>query len=330
MLILNSFVFVALSPFPRIPPATDVLHSANSNDIFERIAGEASKLASYNKKSTISSREIQTCAFLPSTRPPLIVEADPLRYPSTAVRLILPGELSKHAISEGTKAVTSSSCSSVAPLLSYSSGFFSPAQSSPARSRSVTVAREGTERAGAAGRDSIRISQTDLLITFTLCARRATAYIPPWSVVVGDRACLFGSTSCSSRCVPACGHSLSSVLPHSSICSSESGTRERPLRRRGPLTVTCEAAKCEGRQPKHGVADAAAAIRESWAALEHAQFESAYQGACGRTGAGAGDEHVERTVGASESTSRGLLGRQSERTSRRTRLAFRLQPLREQ
>jgi histone H2B len=53
------------------------------NDIFERIAGEASKLASYNKKSTISSREIQT-----------------------AVRLILPGELAKHAISEGTKGVT--------------------------------------------------------------------------------------------------------------------------------------------------------------------------------------------------------------------------------
>jgi hypothetical protein len=46
-------------------------------------ATEASKLASYNKKSTISSREIQT-----------------------SVRLILPGELSKHAISEGTKAVT--------------------------------------------------------------------------------------------------------------------------------------------------------------------------------------------------------------------------------
>jgi hypothetical protein len=39
------------------------------------------ELASYSKKSTISSREIQT-----------------------AVRLILPGELSKHAISEGTKA----------------------------------------------------------------------------------------------------------------------------------------------------------------------------------------------------------------------------------
>ena len=53
------------------------------NDIFERIATEASKLATYNKRSTISSREIQT-----------------------SVRLILPGELAKHAVSEGTKAVT--------------------------------------------------------------------------------------------------------------------------------------------------------------------------------------------------------------------------------
>ena len=53
------------------------------NDVFERIAGEASRLAHYNKRSTISSREIQT-----------------------AVRLLLPGELAKHAVSEGTKAVT--------------------------------------------------------------------------------------------------------------------------------------------------------------------------------------------------------------------------------
>ncbi|KAK1373686.1 hypothetical protein POM88_029879 [Heracleum sosnowskyi] len=44
---------------------------------------EASKLARYNKKPTITSREIQT-----------------------AVRLVLPGELAKHAVSEGTKAVT--------------------------------------------------------------------------------------------------------------------------------------------------------------------------------------------------------------------------------
>lgn len=53
------------------------------NDIFERIAVESSRLAHYNKKSTISSREIQT-----------------------AIRLLLPGELAKHAVSEGTKAVT--------------------------------------------------------------------------------------------------------------------------------------------------------------------------------------------------------------------------------
>jgi hypothetical protein len=32
----------------------------NMADIFERVATEASKLAAYNKKSTISSREIQT------------------------------------------------------------------------------------------------------------------------------------------------------------------------------------------------------------------------------------------------------------------------------
>ena len=53
------------------------------NDIFEKIALEAAKLVRYNKKQTLSSREIQT-----------------------AVRLLLPGELSKHAVSEGTKAVT--------------------------------------------------------------------------------------------------------------------------------------------------------------------------------------------------------------------------------
>jgi len=53
------------------------------NDIFERIAAESSRLAHYNKRSTITSREIQT-----------------------AVRLLLPGELAKHAVSEGTKAVT--------------------------------------------------------------------------------------------------------------------------------------------------------------------------------------------------------------------------------
>ncbi|MCV4656079.1 hypothetical protein OFM13_32595, partial [Escherichia coli] len=51
-------------------------------DIFERVTTEAGKLARFNKKSTLGSREVQT-----------------------AVRLALPGELSKHAIAEGTKAV---------------------------------------------------------------------------------------------------------------------------------------------------------------------------------------------------------------------------------
>ncbi len=52
-------------------------------DIFEKVVGEAGKLSRYAKKSTLSSREVQT-----------------------AVRLVLPGELAKHAVSEGTKAVT--------------------------------------------------------------------------------------------------------------------------------------------------------------------------------------------------------------------------------
>ena len=62
--------------------ATGIINSF-VNDIFERIAGEASCLARYNKRLTITSREIQT-----------------------AVHLLLPGELAKHAVSEGTKAVT--------------------------------------------------------------------------------------------------------------------------------------------------------------------------------------------------------------------------------
>ncbi|KAL7288974.1 hypothetical protein TKK_0016932 [Trichogramma kaykai] len=53
------------------------------NDLFERIACEASNLTDLGKRSTLTSREVQT-----------------------AVRLLLPGELAKHAVSEGTKAVT--------------------------------------------------------------------------------------------------------------------------------------------------------------------------------------------------------------------------------
>ena len=52
------------------------------NDTFEKIAIEASKLVRYNKKHTLSAREVQS-----------------------AVKLLLPGELAKHAIIEGAKAV---------------------------------------------------------------------------------------------------------------------------------------------------------------------------------------------------------------------------------
>lgn len=73
----------------QVHPDTGVSSKAMSimnsfvNDIFERIGAEAARLALYNKRSTVTSREIQT-----------------------AVRLLLPGELAKHAVSEGTKAVT--------------------------------------------------------------------------------------------------------------------------------------------------------------------------------------------------------------------------------
>lgn len=53
------------------------------NDIFERIAIEAALVVRMTRRSTLNSRAIQT-----------------------AVRLVLPGELAKHAVSEGTKAVT--------------------------------------------------------------------------------------------------------------------------------------------------------------------------------------------------------------------------------
>mmetsp|Transcript_32608 Transcript_32608/g.59149 ORF Transcript_32608/g.59149 Transcript_32608/m.59149 type:complete len:124 (-) Transcript_32608:197-568(-) len=73
----------------QVHPDTGISSKAMSimnsfiNDIFDKIASESARLARYNKKPTVTSREIQT-----------------------AVRLVLPGELAKHAVSEGTKAVT--------------------------------------------------------------------------------------------------------------------------------------------------------------------------------------------------------------------------------
>lgn len=85
----ESYSIYVYKVLKQVHPDTGISSKAMSimnsfvNDIFERIATEASRLAHYNKKHTVTSREIQT-----------------------AVRLHLPGELSKHAVSEGTKAVT--------------------------------------------------------------------------------------------------------------------------------------------------------------------------------------------------------------------------------
>jgi histone H2B len=51
-------------------------------DMFERIMTDASKLARYNRRTTLTSREIQS-----------------------AVRMVLPPELAAHAVSEGRKAL---------------------------------------------------------------------------------------------------------------------------------------------------------------------------------------------------------------------------------
>jgi histone H2B len=61
--------------------AMDVMDSL-VHDLFQRVASEAGRLARANKRQTLSAREIQS-----------------------AVRLVYPGELAKHAVSEGTKAI---------------------------------------------------------------------------------------------------------------------------------------------------------------------------------------------------------------------------------
>ena len=81
-----SYIYKVLK---QVHPDTGISRRAMSimnsfvGDTFDRLSAEAVRLSRYNKKKTLTSREIQT-----------------------AVRLSLPGELSKHAVSEGTKAVT--------------------------------------------------------------------------------------------------------------------------------------------------------------------------------------------------------------------------------
>ena len=82
----SSYIYKVLK---QVHPDTGISKKSMSimnsfiGDVFERIASEAGKLGKYAGRQTLSSREVQT-----------------------AIRLILPGELAKHAVSEGTKAVT--------------------------------------------------------------------------------------------------------------------------------------------------------------------------------------------------------------------------------
>ena len=82
----NIYIFRILKsihPNMSISKRTMSIMNSIAGDVFNRIAKTAAELTRHNKKRTLSSREVQA-----------------------AVRLLLPGELAKHAITEGTKAVT--------------------------------------------------------------------------------------------------------------------------------------------------------------------------------------------------------------------------------
>ena len=82
----NSYIFKVLKqvhPQTRISKRGIQIVNNFVTDTFERIAMEASRLCRITKTQTLTSRDVQSAA-----------------------RLVLPGELAKHAVSEGTKAMT--------------------------------------------------------------------------------------------------------------------------------------------------------------------------------------------------------------------------------
>jgi histone H2B len=81
----STYIFKVLKQVhPDIGISNKAMMVMNSfvTDIFERIAEEGGRLVDMNGRNTLGSREVQT-----------------------AVRLVLPGDLAKHAVSEGGKAV---------------------------------------------------------------------------------------------------------------------------------------------------------------------------------------------------------------------------------
>ena len=82
----NGYIFKVMKqvhPETRISKKGMTIINNFVEDTFEKIASEASKLCRMHKRATMSSRDVQS-----------------------AIRLVLPGELAKHAVSEGTKAMT--------------------------------------------------------------------------------------------------------------------------------------------------------------------------------------------------------------------------------
>jgi histone H2B len=69
---------------PQIGISSKSMSIMNSfaTDLFTRLTQDAIKLSQFNKNKTLTAREFQT-----------------------GVRLLIPGELAKHSVSEGTKAV---------------------------------------------------------------------------------------------------------------------------------------------------------------------------------------------------------------------------------
>ena len=81
----NIYIFKVLKQVhPSIGMSKKAMKIMNSfvYDTFDRIASEASNIVKYNKKATLDARAVQC-----------------------ACKLVLPGELSKHAESEANKAV---------------------------------------------------------------------------------------------------------------------------------------------------------------------------------------------------------------------------------
>lgn len=82
---IDSAVLLFLQVHPDIGISSKAMSVMNSfvNDVFERLASKAARVAQFSSRTTLTSHKVQM-----------------------AVCLLLLGELAKHTMSEGTKAIT--------------------------------------------------------------------------------------------------------------------------------------------------------------------------------------------------------------------------------